>query len=437
MLSDRSRELLTAYVDGELTPRQRRHVGELLRDSDEARQLLRQLQEDASRLQGLPPPPLDQDLSAFVVNAIRERRLQPGRRRTHLPRPAEFPARALIAAAASVLLIVAMSTYLFVVEWAPRPLGRREPVADKAPNAAPVTDNPGRHEDTKDEPPPPALGPEPRRLAKTAPDPRPFVGPPAPDGDTARQPPPAEAPIHAAPVMELFQPGRVEVSLPVVLPLRDLAGETGRTKFLAELRKDSAYRIELPCRNATRAFDRIQAALGTHDVGLIVEQAALARLRQPLWKTNYLFFAEDVTPEDLAAVLLEANVLDHKGKPSEAQLGDLVLTRLSKDHRKQLSDLLGVDPVAVPPASGPLGTDPHRPLPELTASQVGDKLSGPAGKGASAGGGPGRPPTRQALALAYNPVRPRPGSPEVRRFLDARKPPRPGSLQILLILSGT
>jgi hypothetical protein len=436
MLSDRSRELLTAYVDGELTPRQRRHVRQLLRDSAAARELLRQLQEDASRLHGLPPPPLDQDLSAFVVNAIRERRLQPGRRRTRLPRPAEFPARALIAAAASVLLLVAMSAYLFVVEWAPQPVTRFEP--SNGPLTATVSDIAGRHEDAKEEPPPPPPHPEPTRLAKDVSDARPFVGPPAPDGDTVRQPPPEEAPVHAAPLMELFQPGRVEVTLPVVLPLRDLAGEAGRTKLLAELRKDSAYRIELPCRNASRAFDRIQAALGTRDVGLIVEQAALARLRQPLWKTNYLFFAEDVTPEDLAAVLLEANVLDHKGKPSEAQLADLVLTRLSRDHRKQLTDLLGVDPVAVPPrAPGPLGTDPHMPLPELTASQVGEKLSGPAGKGTSAGGAPLRPPTRQALALAYNPVRPRPGSPEVRRFLDARKPPRPGTLQILLILRGT
>jgi hypothetical protein len=181
----------------------------------------------------------------------------------------------------------------------------------------------------------------------------------------------------------------------------------------------------------------VQVALRTRDFGLVIDQDAQARLRQPMLKTNYLFFAEDFTPEDLAAVLYEANALDHKGKPSEAQLAHVVLTRLSKELRKQLSDLLGVDPISVPPRpAGPLGMDPHKPLTELTAGQVADALSGTPAKGTSSGSGPARPPARQALALAYNPDRPRAGSPEVRRFLDARKPARAGTLQILLVLRG-
>ena len=56
MLPDRDRQLLSAFVDGELSSRQRRHVERLLRRSGEARTLLRRLQEDARELRHLPRP---------------------------------------------------------------------------------------------------------------------------------------------------------------------------------------------------------------------------------------------------------------------------------------------------------------------------------------------------------------------------------------------
>ncbi len=36
--------------------------------------------------------------------------------------------------------------------------------------------------------------------------------------------------------------------------------------------------------------------------------------------------------------------------------------------------------------------------------------------------------------MVYNPARSSRGAPEVKRFLDGRKPPRPGSLQVMLVL---
>ena len=61
MLLDRYRQLLTAYVDGELSSRQRRHVVRLLHRSAEARRLLRQLEADAKSLRDLPRPALSVD----------------------------------------------------------------------------------------------------------------------------------------------------------------------------------------------------------------------------------------------------------------------------------------------------------------------------------------------------------------------------------------
>jgi anti-sigma factor RsiW len=72
MLSDPLRQLLSAYVDGELSNRQRKAVQRLLRRSAEARTLLRGMQEDAARLRALPRQHLDDEFAARVVRAVRQ-----------------------------------------------------------------------------------------------------------------------------------------------------------------------------------------------------------------------------------------------------------------------------------------------------------------------------------------------------------------------------
>src|SRR5579864_7362636 len=103
-MHDRYYQLLTAYVDGELTNRQRKAAMRLLKKSPDARKLLLQLQEDAKALRDLPRPELERDLSADVVSKIRERRLQPARRR-QAAAPATLPAWSGLAIAASVLVL--------------------------------------------------------------------------------------------------------------------------------------------------------------------------------------------------------------------------------------------------------------------------------------------------------------------------------------------
>jgi hypothetical protein len=445
MIPDRWRELLSGYVDGELTQRQHRLVERVLEQSAEARELLRRLEADAAALRRLAPPVLDRDLSPAVLNAIRERGLCPRRRLVFRSQPALFSSGAVLAGAAAVLLLVGMSSYLLLKISEPGPVGRQEQpegqgraVAESPPVEPPPAIEPAA--------PAPAATPlaqqaTPAPVRKSG-DGTAFVGPPPPaheENEKAPEEPRAESAVVTARSMELFQPERVEaVALPVVLALRDLEGEEGRDKLLRELRKESAFRIELPCRNATRAFERVQVALRSQDVVPVVEQTAMMRLGQPQWRTNYVLFAEDLTPEELATVLRDCGRIDRDGKPSEAQLADVVVTRLSKGHRKDLSDLLGVDPVPIPPeATGPLGTDPHRPLPELTAGQVANALSGKTGQGTDSRDVTSKPPRRQALVLAFYPVRPPRGSPDVRHFLDGRKPGRTGTVQLLLVLRGS
>src|SRR5688500_3589014 len=110
MLPPQSLDLLTAYVDGELSPRQRRAVERLLGRSAEARALLNRLQTDAAQLRRLPPAPAPADLASPVLGAIARRPLRPARQPAGR-QPAQFPVWAGYAAAAAVLLIVAAATF--------------------------------------------------------------------------------------------------------------------------------------------------------------------------------------------------------------------------------------------------------------------------------------------------------------------------------------
>ena len=129
----------------------------------------------------------------------------------------------------------------------------------------------------------------------------------------------------------------------------------------------------------------------------------------------------------LTAVRLQRVAADHD-----------VLPRLTPRDHKELADLMGLDPTrSSPKPAGSLGTDLHKPLSEQTAEQVAKALAGQGGARPQPGKPAAKAPEQVALVLAYNPVRPRPGSPEVKRFLDGRQPTRPGTVQVLLVLRGT
>ena len=105
--------------------------------------------------------------------------------------------------------------------------------------------------------------------------------------------------------------------------------------------------------------------------------------------------------------------------------------RMTAEHRKVLLRYLGVDLRQTgDKPTGPLGVDLSRPLAEQTADQVVGTLSTGTPRPSS-----GKAPQRLGLALALGQL-PRPQSVEVKRFLESRKPPRKGSLQVILVLRG-
>jgi hypothetical protein len=138
MLPDRQRELLTAFLDGQLSPRQHKAVLRLLHRSSEARDLLRQLQEDSHALRGLPRHSLPADFPFRVLRVAAERGLRPGMNRTPL-QPRRVPAWAGLATAAAVLLTVGTGTFLYFGggESAPEGVAVGKPNVPVPPRNAP------------------------------------------------------------------------------------------------------------------------------------------------------------------------------------------------------------------------------------------------------------------------------------------------------------
>jgi hypothetical protein len=447
MLLDRYRQLLTAYVDGEITNRQRRHVARLLHRSPEARQLLQQLQQDARSLRQLPYPQLPVDLTGSVLHTIAERRLTPGRRRVARVSPAASWAGPLAAwaAAAAILLILGVASYLYFAasllhsgnaDFTEKP---KEPSATVAesPDSAPTPI--ARHEkptpDARDDKP---SNPPHRPPVVESPEvvQRPPEGPKKPTPEP-RPAPPKEEPVLTD-RLEMFQFSKVSDVLPEVFKVSEFDRDAIRKNLIAELRKDANFRLELPCQNGTRAFQCVQSAAQALNIGLVIEKGARERLKLQA-RTNYVVYLENLTPDEVAHFLRQIGAEDAKNaarKPAEAQFDRLVLTRMTPQNHKELSTLLGIDPTESEPATkGPLGVDPRKPLTDVTAQQVGQAL---AGQGATPRPQPGKPaakpPERNALVLAYNPVRPSPGSDEIKRFLDSRKPVKAGTIRVLLVL---
>ncbi|MGQ9575464.1 MAG: hypothetical protein ACUVUC_09105 [Thermoguttaceae bacterium] len=148
-------ELLSAYLDGELTAAQQAAVEQLLATSPEARQLLDELRALSATLQSLPPYKLQEDLAEQVLRTVERRMLSepagsgpaaglPGQevplwraiaRRLLRPRTLLWPALAVAAA----LLIMALNPDQWAPEKEPAEASRvaMSPKAGPAPPAEP------------------------------------------------------------------------------------------------------------------------------------------------------------------------------------------------------------------------------------------------------------------------------------------------------------
>jgi hypothetical protein len=433
MLSDRVCQLLTAYVDGELTARQRRGVARLLRRSTEARDLLRQLQEDAGRVRALPPRKLDIDLSQPVLRAIADT----GRATTRpvaATAPAAFPAWAGLATAATVLLVIGLGSYLYFTAaegWSKSQTAELKKGSERGAGQGSSSDGPGDNKAGRDEAAPDGATAEPLPVP-------PVEVAIKPDGKRSSSdsgsPKDGDDQVFAIPDHRRKPFDKVsDLRLSLILALRQLDQPESARQLKEELQKDPAYHLELFCLDGARALDRMRAVFAQHGVRLLIDADAQALLGMHR-KANYVLYADDLTQEELARVLQQLGAEDRKAEANRAgdgQFGKVVVNPWTATDQRKLAKVLGVDPAQLQPArrKAPLGVDIRKPVSDSTGDHVAQALKGQGGKPAA------KQAERLALVLVDRPFSARgAASREVKQFLDARKARRDGALQVLFVL---
>jgi len=367
MLPDRTLQLLTAFVDGEISSRERKHVERLLRKSLKARTLVRLLQDDSRGVRDLTRLKLGPDFSMKVMRTIAQ-----GRIRTNLsPRPAPAPPPWVgMAVAASVLVLISAASYWY---FAPR-LGVR------------------------------VEGPS---LVHRQPDPFAREGP-----------------------FGRFGPGAIS------LAASELAAEATRTRLATELRKDSAYHVDLAVQDNARAVEHLTAALRHSGFKVLMASGTQKSLKQQQSKTSYVLFAENLRPEELAAILQQLGSSprkEAKGNRQDVVVQQVLVGAMTPEDRQELSNLLSWPLGKLPTAA----KGPSEPPAELVNKTI---IAGdPKGQGSPPmppKTAPQQAPDRFALVLALpqgalsGPA----DSPELRTFLSSRREPRFGTLQVLLVV---
>ncbi|MCI0684098.1 MAG: hypothetical protein L0Y71_18470 [Gemmataceae bacterium] len=367
MLSERALQLLTAYVDGELSSRQRKLVMRLLHKSAEARQFLKDLQQDQRRLHELPVRKLDTAFAAEVVRAIEIQPAAPTPTTVPLRR---WPAWTRYAVAAAVLL--ALSAGLWLSNRQPTPVDLI--IADNKKPAPPEQKVPGKHD---------AL------VASVV------------EG-------------AASGFLEPVPPARAGMKL----DFDELAKTQWHEHIVGGMAKQQAVHLDVAVTNQRQAVRRLETVLQNKGIRVVVDPPARAKLGAVHPRTEFVIYAENIRPDELAAMLYELGTDERARTSIEA----LTLSAVTEDDRKQLSGLLGIkaEELRDPPVQQqPLGTFiPKKDKAPATAQ------ANPVRAGAEA---------RVAMVLA-NASRTGALSSELKYFLHQRRQLQPGALQVIVIV---
>jgi hypothetical protein len=440
MLSDQLSRLLTAYVDGELRPREDRAVQRLLKNSEEARRLLERLQADAKNLQSLPRARLARDLSPGILERLAAHDSQVARK---LPAAAQArPAWLGMSVAAAILVAVGFGSYLFFssrINDAARPENAGEKIARADPTDA-----------VRDDGPAPLPSPEVRKSPKPPSDaaaPRPESRPAGPAASTPLQPgqadslPPADHQLEAAPVIK--PPDLKSVTVPVALNLKlhELDQEKHSAQLVDEVARGQGHRFDIACKDTGLAMERLHKAFEACQIHVLLDQDAQDRLNLKGLKTpGFYVYSEDLTPDELLRVFLRLRTSDGSAelkRRGSGQFSDVVASELAADDYSRLSRILGVkrDYLESPAPRKPLAVDLRTPLPSKTREEVARALKGQGGKRGAGLDTPIKAGERVALVVVDDRTHPSVPSAQVRLYFASRpQAQRSAVRRVLMVL---
>lgn len=432
MMPTNLRELLTAAIDGELSPAERKTTERLLRESEAARALYGQLKADAARLKKLPRVAAPADLADNVMSVIQDKAMTP----TPLPpsrRPgprsswSAWPVWVNLVTAAGVLIVISIGSYLYFTASERYKRDQQQNLASKNPAAnadgGSVAGKTPPREKTPDTsvasekrvPQPEVIAHQPREVG-------PEVGPSPRDVTDVITGPPSDT----MPEIDSFQIDRIRVSH-LVNP-HDLAeDEAARKKLAVEMKKDELIRLDLFCRSTPGALDLTIEALKARGVAIFTDAFAQEQLKKKT-PPEVMIFTEALTPDEVTQLLAALGAEDKKG--GAGGFDTLVAAPFLPADLTQLSKLLGIPNVTLKAPKGKPAIDIRKPLPEGTANQVAESMSklGSRSPAASKNG-------KVAIVVAYSPMNTNPAaSREIKQFLDRRGDRKPDAKPLMLVL---
>jgi hypothetical protein len=416
-------ELLTAAVDGELTPRQARRLRRLLAASDEARTLFGRVQADAARLRNLPkatpPADLPERIMAKVAAAPPPVLATPAQ-------PASVPFRRArtwvpVAVAASLLIGVTVSSFLFFARTTGGRVGVVANSGGEQPKQGPVvvitpeTANalPSEHErlpagPVANEPPAPRVVARNDASPSTAPQPRPKfdTGPRQPANLVGAQPLPDLPPFD-----------RVQVRLPPLFAASELDRDDVRAALVEELGREHAYQINLFVKDPSRAAELLQAAARSVGLAVHADAAAADRIKTRKPTTAFVLFTESLTPTEVRNLL--SRVATDDAKASARVFDTIHVTPLHPADQRDLHSVLGFDVNPAKKASN----DP-RSISSGTADQVAKNVGGRGGE-------------KSAVLASYLPSNlrtPPTMSRALTQFVNARGERKPNAIAAVIVV---
>lgn len=412
-MNDEVLRLLTAAVDGELTPAEQWHVHRLLVESVEARTLLARLQSDSIRVRNLPQVTPPANLTARVMAKLPK--AEPARQPVRRDHSRSWQ---LFAIAASLLLAIGAGAYLIVN----KPADAKNPghqTAQGQPNLADMLPR----ENGPLSLPPALPAPSTNHVVQIDPP----VMPETP-GRIDEIPPPRVkgADVLVAPPLLPIPPlNRLIIRVPMLVSVSDLDRDDAKQKLLEELGRDPAYRIELFAKDAARAAELFQAAAKTSSVNLYADANAQDRIKKKQ-ASAYLVYTESLTPADIRDLLVRLAADDAKN--TVHAFDALHATPALPADQTILKDLLGTDPglwkrpantaAVIPPAE-------PKPISSGTGDQITKTLTAPkAGE-------------KTAVLLSFTPaaLRANPAvSKELKEFLARRGERKASAVPILIVI---
>ncbi|MBI1830553.1 MAG: hypothetical protein HYR84_03770 [Planctomycetes bacterium] len=312
MLSNQELELLTAFVDGEPSKRQRKAMMRLLHKSSEARDMLRQMQENAHKLKQLPYRKVEPSLVDGILQAIADEKSQPAQPTPVKPgRRVWLPYVAASLAASLLIGVLGLLYHKHMID------------ADAA---------------TKDETPM-AKGDE-----KKADKQPPYVAP-TPTPPTPRKPNPLVDHLVNGTFDGFGKP--IPVDQAFTARFSEIKDGQKTMQLAKELERDPVVQLDVTVKGNKLAMDRLKDVLRERKITLVADASASKKLGDKNQaKVEYLVYADNMTTDEVTKLMAELSkdyVLpmgkQQKDVPSPYQR--VTVTPAAKDAKQKLEKLLG------------------------------------------------------------------------------------------------